>query len=211
MQVVILSNAKQKEEWVQIIPEGISILWKDQFDEFLRTDADVYLDLLFERVQERIDALASLLPKLVIVNSVVYPLREVHPSFVRINAWPGFFHATRPEASFLEEEVKKRADVFFALINKQPEWVQDIAGFITPRIICMIINEAYLALDEGISTKEEIDTAMQLGTSYPFGPFEWGRRIGLKQVASLLETLSTEHLRYTPSRLLLEESEEGSW
>ena len=42
----------------------------------------------------------------------------------------------------------------------------------------MIINEAFLALQEGVSTKEEINTAMKLGTNYPLGPFEWVEKIG---------------------------------
>ena len=44
---------------------------------------------------------------------------------------------------------------------------------------------------------------MKLGTNYPLGPFEWGRRIGLGKVADLLTVLSRNNSRYTPSNSLL--------
>jgi Fe2+ transport system protein FeoA len=46
-------------------------------------------------------------------------------------------------------------------------------GFIFPRTIVQIINEAYFALEEGVATKEDIDRAMKFGVNYPKGPFEW--------------------------------------
>jgi 3-hydroxyacyl-CoA dehydrogenase len=61
----------------------------------------------------------------------------------------------------------------------------------------MIINEAYFALGEDVSSKDEIDLAMKLGTNYPYGPFEWCKKIGLKKVYSLLEKLSDTDSRYS--------------
>ena len=55
-------------------------------------------------------------------------------------------------------------------------------GFITARVIAMIINEAFFALQENVSSKEEIDTAMRLGTNYPYGPFEWTKLIGIDKI-----------------------------
>jgi 3-hydroxybutyryl-CoA dehydrogenase len=66
----------------------------------------------------------------------------------------------------------------------------------------MIINEAYLALGEEVSTIPEIDTAMKLGTNYPNGPFEWCDLIGAANVSALLEKLSQQNTRYTPAPLL---------
>ena len=71
------------------------------------------------------------------------------------------------------------------------------------RILATIINEAYYTWEEEVSTREEIDIAMKLGTNYPMGPFEWGRRIGLEKVADLLTVLSRNNSRYTPSNSLL--------
>jgi 3-hydroxybutyryl-CoA dehydrogenase len=75
--------------------------------------------------------------------------------------------------------------------------VPDTIGMVTPRIVSMIINEAWYAFDEKISSKEEIDRAMKLGTNYPFGPFEWGEKIGIERIRKLLESLKRTDKRYT--------------
>ncbi len=76
-------------------------------------------------------------------------------------------------------------------------------GFIFPRTIVQIINEAYFALEEGVAKKEDINRAMKFGVNYPKGPFEWsdGREI---YVLTLLQELysKTKDKRYRPSRLL---------
>jgi hypothetical protein len=73
-------------------------------------------------------------------------------------------------------------------------------------VVAMIVNEAYYALEETVSTKKEIDTAMKLGTNYPYGPFEWSEKIGLNRIASLLAKLTLHDERYLPSTLLLTEA-----
>ena len=87
------------------------------------------------------------------------------------------------------------------------EIVADQAGMVTPRVICMIINEAYYTLEEGTATKEDIDQAMKLGTNYPYGPFEWASRIGVQHVVSVLEAVYRETLdeRYRICPLLIEQ------
>ena len=66
----------------------------------------------------------------------------------------------------------------------------------------MIINEAFYAKEENISTENEIDIAMKLGTNYPYGPFEWAREIGIKNIYDLLFSLSKNDGRYKPAALL---------
>ena len=85
--------------------------------------------------------------------------------------------------------------------------VEDRVGLVTPRIVCMIINEAYYAAQEGTATREDIDLAMKLGTHYPYGPFEWAQRIGIKHVYELLEALydDTRDERYKICPLLKKE------
>jgi 3-hydroxybutyryl-CoA dehydrogenase len=85
--------------------------------------------------------------------------------------------------------------------------VEDRVGLVTPRVICMIINEAYYTTMEGTATREDIDMAMKLGTNYPYGPFEWCKRIGIKHVYELLEALyeDTKDERYKICPLLKKE------
>jgi 3-hydroxybutyryl-CoA dehydrogenase len=75
------------------------------------------------------------------------------------------------------------------------------AAYPSNLIISMIVNEAYFALQDGVSTKAEIDLAMQLGAGYPLGPFTWAQQIGLKNIYHTLQT-QTEP-QYQPCALML--------
>ncbi len=43
---------------------------------------------------------------------------------------------------------------------------------------------------------------MKLGTNYPYGPFEWAKLIGIKNIHSLLTALQKTDKRYIISKLL---------
>ena len=94
-------------------------------------------------------------------------------------------------------------------MNKKMSIVKDEPGLIAARITAMIINEAYFALGDNVSTKSDIDIAMKLGTNYPFGPFEWAAVIGLSNIITLLEQLATSDHRYLPATMLLKEATEN--
>lgn len=205
MQVVVITDESLKEELLACTSNSIDeVCWIENLSEIDNySSADVFIDLLFQR--EHIAVLQRLLPKLIIVNSVEVTLSETHSSFVRINGWPTFLKSSLMEASSLDEGKKQQTEEVFSLLNKKIEWLSDEPGFITPRVVSMIINEAFISLQEGVSTKEEIDTAMKLGTNYPFGPFEWAKRIGERKILSLLQLLSKDSIRYTPSVLFQQE------
>lgn len=74
-------------------------------------------------------------------------------------------------------------------LNTKYSLVTDQVGFVTPRIICMIINEAYFTIEEGTASRADIDLAMKLGTNYPFGPFEWATKIGVQNVVMTLDAV----------------------
>lgn len=76
-------------------------------------------------------------------------------------------------------------------------------GFIFPRTIVQIINEAYFALAEGVASREDIDRAMKYGVNYPKGPFEWAQGKELYVKTLLNELLQkTGDQRYRPSKML---------
>ena len=143
---------------------------------------------------------------IVVVNDVLETAEYLPSNFIRINGWPTFLKRNITEASSNNEAIRQKAAEILGYFNKKIEWVADISGFISARVIAMIINEAYFALDEKVSTKEEIDIAMKLGTNYPYGPFEWSEKIGLKNVYELLFTLSKTNGRYNPADLLRKEA-----
>ena len=136
--------------------------------------------------------------KPVLINSVTETLQQLQlPLNVgRINGWNGFLQRSVWEVASRQNDVARS---IFSAIGIKPVFVKDEAGLVTPRVISMIINEAYFALNEKISTKEEIDLAMKSGTNYPFGPFEWAEIIGLNEIHHLLSTLAETDKRYLPS------------
>ena len=206
----MLADEILKEELLSNgITREVDIIWIDDVDEFTyQENADGCIDLLFDNTKERIELLKKLSSQPVIVNSVIDTLEEINAPFVRINAWPGFLKRNVAEVCTNNEVNKNEAEKILSLINRKAEWVPDVKGFISARVVSMIINEAYFALEEKVSTKEEIDIAMKLGTNYPYGPFEWSKKIGLKNIAVLLTELSLTEKRYQPASLLLKESKE---
>jgi 3-hydroxybutyryl-CoA dehydrogenase len=136
----------------------------------------------------------------VFICCVVETLQElpVGYHFIRLNAWPGFLRYPMLEISSQQNHHSK-AEKLLHELNWPFQWVADVPGLVTPRVISMIVNEACFALDENISTPAEIDIAMQLGTSYPQGPFAWGRQIGSDRIIRLLTRLAGQDDRYLMS------------
>jgi 3-hydroxybutyryl-CoA dehydrogenase len=164
--------------------------------------ADIVLDLDFVNEGGRCEQLAKLQPASIMVNAVVTTLEEIGQPFVRINGWPGFRGKKTHELVTPDAATTKRLQDLYVRLGYTFHLAPDTPGMIAPRIVAGIINEAWHAWEEQVSTKEEIDTAMKLGTNYPFGPFEWGERIGLDQIASLLWSLSRADPRYLPASTL---------
>lgn len=164
--------------------------------------ADFFLDLDFVNEAGRCGELSRLQPALVMINAVSPTLREIGHPFVRINGWPGFREKKTHELVTPDEGTSQRLRDLYKELGYTFRLVPDTAGMIAPRIVACMINEAWHAWEEAVSTKEEIDTAMKLGTNYPFGPFEWGERIGLGQIFGLLWSLSRTDPRYLPAGAL---------
>jgi 3-hydroxybutyryl-CoA dehydrogenase len=208
MQLVILADENLREELLSNESyKEANIIWIENAKEFIQyKKADGFIDLLFDDTIQRVELLKKISSKPVIINSVATTLKEINAPFIRMNAWPGFLKRPLLEASSADENIKEQAEKIFSLLNNRLEWVADNPGFITARVIAMIINEAYFALEEEVSTKEEIDTAMKLGTNYPYGPFEWAKKIDLKNIHRLLNKLCKINPRYQPAELLKKEA-----
>ena len=202
MRIIVRATEDQRQEWLskpasqntEVIFTGCTTV------EFNKIEGDIFFDLMIDETKNvfiRTD-------KPVFINAVTHTLNELPPNCIRINAWEGFLKRKIIEIAAGEDNKKITAEVMNAL-NWKYQLVPDIPGMIAPRIISMIINEAYFALQDDVSTKEGIDIAMQLGTNYPYGPFEWSRKIGLHKVYHLLKKLSETDRRYVVAGSLEEE------
>jgi len=74
-------------------------------------------------------------------------------------------------------------------LGKQAVVVQDSHGFIVTRVLTPFLLECWKMLEEGIATKEDIDTAIKLGLNHPMGPFELTDFIGLDVELSVCEDM----------------------
>lgn len=203
MQIVVRASEEQREEWQSKNAETSAVVKFINADEdiFSIENADAYFDLLFEKSS----AARTNNDKVVFVHAVNELLHELPANCIRINAWNGFLKRDVIEI-VASEKNKAVAPAVMEQLGWKYIFVADIRGMIAARIICMIINEAYYALGDGVSTKEEIDTAMKLGTNYPYGPFEWSKKIGLNNIYSLLRSLFVEDDRYIVAPYLEQES-----
>ncbi|MGN9430647.1 3-hydroxyacyl-CoA dehydrogenase family protein, partial [Enterococcus faecium] len=117
----------------------------------------------------------------------------------RFNGWPGFYEKKGVEIAGSAAQLQfitEALDTLTIPYIKSP----DVPGMLAARVVAMIINEAYFGRGEGISSKADIDIAMKLGTNYPYGPFEWGYKIGVQKILELLQVLSKTDDRYTPAK-----------
>lgn len=155
--------------------------------------ADLYIDACFE---DEGPCFKLIQDKPVLVNAVSIISAEIPTNFVRFNGWGGFISKQTLEIAGNELAISQMKELL-SIVEIKTVVSADEIGMIGPRVVSMIINEAYFALHDQVSTKDEIDTAMKLGTNYPFGPFEWCNLIGINKVANLLKKLAETNERYS--------------
>lgn len=197
MKVAVLAT---DELYNELAEKNTAVEWlkANDWQQFIAIkDADAYFNLSENSSTE--NYLYFTAP--VFINAVTTTLKEINApgNVCGILAWPGFLQRNTWEIS---GNVSKKHIEILSKINKTYIQVADEPGMVSGKIISMVINEAYFALEDKVSTKEEIDIAMKLGTNYPYGPFEWANKIGIKNIYTLLQKLSTTDKRYTASTLL---------
>ena len=196
--------AASDDQWDELTGSRPGIEWQRVND---TADFDKYknADAFFSLMDNQIPAGFNAVAKPVIINSVVQTLAGLAPNVYRINGWATFLSQRVWEITGMASGA---IEAVFKVLDIKINFVKDEPGFISARVIAMIINEAYFALEDNVSSKAEIDTAMKLGTNYPFGPFEWCNMIGAENILALLQQLYLTDSRYKPSQLLIKEASE---
>jgi 3-hydroxybutyryl-CoA dehydrogenase len=211
MTIAILADDLLKEEWLlKEASEDIEVIWVDSVRSLAMTEADAHFDLLFNMDPERMGQLKPVNGKPLFVNAVTWTGKMIGKQFIRINAWPTLLRRPIVEISLTDASQESVVKAVFESLQWRYQLVPDICGMVTPRVLAMIVNEAWYTFGAEVSTKEEIDIAMKLGTNYPMGPFEWGAVIGLERIYELLKELGRTDDRYAIAPALKKALAEGS-
>ena len=104
---------------------------------------------------------------------------------------------TDPEVTKTVKEVAEK-------MGKVPVECKDVPGFVSNRVLMVMINEAIWELYEGVAPAENIDNIMKLGMNHPMGPLALADLIGLDTVLAILEVMLKEYgdPKYRPCPLL---------
>ena len=96
-------------------------------------------------------------------------------------------------------------------MGKIPLMCNDSPGFVSNRILCPMINEAILTLQEGVAEPEAIDGIMKLGMNHPIGPLALSDLIGNDTVLHIMNVLHDgfKDEKYAPAQLLVDMVKDG--
>jgi 3-hydroxybutyryl-CoA dehydrogenase len=102
-----------------------------------------------------------------------------------------------------EQTLKVTID-FVRSLGKETVVVKDSPGFVTNRIITLVMNEAAKLLEENLASIQEIDKIEKLSHNWPMGPFELADMVGIDVLVDLLEGVyqQTGWERYKPAPIL---------
>ncbi len=79
--------------------------------------------------------------------------------------------------------------------------IRDSAGFVSQRIVAMIVNIGCSIAQTGSAIPEDIDKAVKLGLGYPHGPLTFGDILGADKILQILNSIfaCTGDPRYRPT------------
>jgi 3-hydroxybutyryl-CoA dehydrogenase len=181
-------------------------------------DADYVIEAVFERADVKLPVyqqLEEICPKETILasNTSGIPIGLLASATKRPDKVIGMhFFSPVPMMRGLEvvrslltsEETVKVSLEFGKSIGKETVLVKDSPGFITNRILPLVMNEGAKLLQEGLASMEEIDKICKLSFNWPMGPFELCDLVGVDVGVDLLEEIykQTGWERYKPAPLL---------
>lgn len=194
MKIAALGTPEKLEELQSVLSTvGLSYTRLESTKNIHTGGYDFVFDLNFDDCIAGIEDYL-LLPEstFIILSGVKVQIEAVLPqklwiNTVVMNAMRSFIK--RPAIEYATLSDTFQAEAFVAMGWQSFNRVDSRLGLVSPRIICMIINEAFFTLQEGTAGKEDIDKGMKLGTAYPYGPFEWCEMIGVKDVYETLAAL----------------------
>jgi 3-hydroxybutyryl-CoA dehydrogenase len=169
-------------------------------------DADLVIEAVTESLDEKLTVFATLdrvtrddvilatntssLPIVRLATATGRPDRVVGMHF--FNPPPIMKLIELVRALTTSDETLDFARGFSDRIGKIPVLSKDRAGFIVNMLLIPYLNGAVRMYEEGFASKEDIDTAVQLGLSHPMGPLTLIDFIGLDTAVFVSEVLFEE-------------------
>jgi 3-hydroxybutyryl-CoA dehydrogenase len=207
-------KTKTDELKIKLASSGVQLDVLDDTDLTAHNLSEYQLifDLDFDNHPHQLKYFAGLRNIPIVVSAVKVQLAAVVQEYGRktecllfgINALPGFLNRPLAEVSSYDQLHRPVLESVLGALKWPVQWVDDRVGMVSPRIVCMIINEACYTVQEGTAGVQDIDISMKLGTNYPMGPFEWANHIGVKNVYETLQAMydDTHDERYKVCPLL---------
>lgn len=180
------------------------------------------VDIVIEAIPENLDLKHSLYTKLntlvrsdtiIATNTSSFPISDLAKSVENPERFIGI-HFMNPvlkmdlveiiPGALTNKHTLEAAKTLITTINKTAVISVDRPGFIVNRLLIPMINQAFIALEEGLASKEDIDIAMEKGAAFPMGPLRLADFIGLDTCLAIMETLHNAFPDggYIPSSLL---------
>jgi len=109
-------------------------------------------------------------------------------------------------------DVLERSRQFAIACAKEVTMSKDVPGFVSNALLMPFLNEAIIALEKGVATKQDIDKTLRLGMGHPMGPLTLADFIGLDTCLAIQRTLleGTGDSKYRPA-VLLERMVDAGW
>ncbi|PSR05045.1 MAG: 3-hydroxyacyl-CoA dehydrogenase [Bacteroidetes bacterium SW_10_40_5] len=202
MEILITGDEARKNEISELLPTDGNITYQaDELPSDLK-QFDLIIDLNLDENPHNLQHYLQLKNKPVIGCSVKRQLTAMvaeHGKWpecrlIGMNLLPTFINRELKEATLINGKDEKAMDQTMKNLNWDYRLVEDRVGMATPRIILMIINEAFFTYQEGTASIEDIDQSMKSGTNYPLGPFEWSEKMDLQNVYESLKAIYDDTL-----------------
>lgn len=162
-------------------------------------------DLVIEAIVENLDVKKTLFAELGGIckpetifasNTSSFPIKEMAEASGRASRFVGlhFFNPVQlmrlvevVRTDDTDDDVFAAARAFGEACGKSPVSCKDTPGFVVNRLLVPYMTQALLMLERGDATKEDIDTAMQLGCGHPMGPLTLTDYVGLDTTLFILQ------------------------
>jgi len=106
--------------------------------------------------------------------------------------------ATNPAT---RSDMRHAAHALFSRDGKAVSVIRDSAGFVSQRVVAMIVNIACDMCQQNVCSPADLETAVTLGLGYPMGPLAMGNLYGPSNLLEVLFNMQTVYgdPRYRPS------------